>query len=127
MDDITVTPTSVPRYRWLLQGLKWLITWARMSSKPAKSRFLVLRKGKVAGQFCFTLGDTKILSVSEKPLKSLGKMVTSNLKDTAAGQSISDDLHTWLSAVVDKSGLAGKFKAWIYQHGILPHLLWPLL
>ena len=28
---------------------------------------------------------------------------------------------------VDKSGLPGKFKAWIYQHGILPRLLWPLL
>jgi len=28
---------------------------------------------------------------------------------------------------VDKSGLPGKFKAWIYQHGILPRILWPLL
>jgi len=28
---------------------------------------------------------------------------------------------------VDKSGLPGKFKAWIYQHGILPQILWPLL
>ncbi len=28
---------------------------------------------------------------------------------------------------VDRSGLHGKFKAWIYQHGILPRILWPLL
>ena len=28
---------------------------------------------------------------------------------------------------VDKSGLPGKFKAWCYQHGVLPRLLWPLL
>ena len=28
----------------------------------------------------------------------------------------------WLKAV-DKSGLPGKYKAWIYQHGILPRLL----
>ncbi|KAL0183880.1 hypothetical protein M9458_019576, partial [Cirrhinus mrigala] len=27
---------------------------------------------------------------------------------------------------IDKSGLPGKFKAWIYQHGVLPRLLWPL-
>ncbi|KAK0150652.1 hypothetical protein N1851_008245 [Merluccius polli] len=27
----------------------------------------------------------------------------------------------------DKSGLPGKFKAWIYQHGVLPRILWPLL
>lgn len=62
--------------------------------------------------------DTKIPSVSEKPAKSLGELFTGNLKDTAAQQGTSDDLNTWLSAV-DKSGLPGKFKAWIYQHGIL--------
>lgn len=28
---------------------------------------------------------------------------------------------------VDISGLPGKFKAWIYQLGILPHLWWRLL
>ena len=29
--------------------------------------------------------------------------------------------------MVDKFGLPGKFKAWIYQHGMLPRILWPLL
>lgn len=28
---------------------------------------------------------------------------------------------------MDKSGLQGRFKAWIYQHSILPRVLWPLL
>jgi len=28
---------------------------------------------------------------------------------------------------VDKSGLPGIFKAWAYQHGVLPRILWPLL
>ncbi|CAJ1075238.1 LOW QUALITY PROTEIN: uncharacterized protein LOC109089580 [Xyrichtys novacula] len=126
MDDLTVTTTSVPGCRWLLQGLEQLISWARMSFKPAKSRSLVLRKGKVSDQFRFMLGDIRIPSVSEKPVKSLGKLFTGDLKDTAARQGTSDDLDTWLSAV-DKSGLPGKFKAWIYQHGILPRLLWPML
>jgi len=35
-------------------------------------------------------------------------------------------MEDWLK-LVDKCGLPGKFKAWIYQHGILPRLLWPLL
>lgn len=30
-------------------------------------------------------------------------------------------------SAVDKSGLPGKFKSWIYQHAILPRILWPLL
>lgn len=32
----------------------------------------------------------------------------------------------WLKAL-ERSGLPGKYKAWGYQHGILPRLLWPLL
>ena len=31
----------------------------------------------------------------------------------------------WLKSV-DKSGLPGSYKAWCYQHGILPRLAWPL-
>ena len=87
---------------------------------------LSLKERKLADQFRFMLGDTRIPSVSEKPVKSLGKIFTGNLKDTAARQGTSDDFDIWLSAV-DKSGLPGKFKAWIYQHGILPRLLWSLL
>ncbi len=34
MDDLTVTTTSVPGCRWILQGLEKLISWARMSFKP---------------------------------------------------------------------------------------------
>ncbi|XP_038147774.1 uncharacterized protein LOC119787807 [Cyprinodon tularosa] len=126
MDDLTVTTTSVPGCRWLLQGLDRLISWARMSFKPGKSRSLVVRKGKVTDRFRFILGNTTIPSVSEKPVKSLGKLFTGDLKDTAARQATSTNLNQWLLAV-DKSGLPGKFKAWIYQHNILPRLLWPLL
>ena len=31
----------------------------------------------------------------------------------------------WLQEV-DKSGLPGTYKAWSYQHGILPRLTWPM-
>ena len=32
----------------------------------------------------------------------------------------------WMESI-DKSGLPGKYKAWCYQHGILPRITWPLL
>ena len=32
----------------------------------------------------------------------------------------------WME-IIDKSGLPGKYKAWCYQHGILPRITWPLL
>ncbi|KAL4008901.1 hypothetical protein ACER0C_002753 [Sarotherodon galilaeus] len=40
--------------------------------------------------------------------------------------SANEELGAWLIKV-DKSGLPGRFKAWIYQHSILPRILWPLL
>lgn len=126
MDDLTVTTTSVPGCRWILQGLEHLINWAWMEFKPAKSRSLVVKKGKVTDQFRFSLGDIQIPSVGEKPVKSLGKIYDCTLKDTASLQTTTKQLGIWLTAV-DKSGLPGKYKAWIYQHGILPRLLWPLL
>lgn len=97
-----------------------------MEFKPAKSRALVVRKGKVTDKFCFSVGGIPIPSVTEKPVKSLGKMLNSTLKDSAALQATSSELGTLLT-VVDKFGLPGKFKAWIYQRGIMSRLFWPLL
>lgn len=91
-----------------------------MNFKPAKSRYLVLKRGKTVDKFLFTIQDT------EKPVKSLGKMFDSSLRDTASIKTSNQELEVWLAAV-DKSGLPGKFKAWIYQHGVLPRILWPLL
>lgn len=59
-------------------------------------------------------------------MRSLGKVFDASLKDKAAVDATQKELKSWLSAV-DKSGLPGRFKAWIYQHGILPRLLWQLL
>lgn len=126
MDDLTVTTTSVPGSRWILQGLEKLITWARMSFKPAKSRSLVLKRGKVVDRFRFSLAGATIPSITEKPVKSLGKFFDCSLKDSASIQRTSKELEDWLSRT-DKTGLPGRFKAWIYQHSILPRILWPLL
>ncbi|KAJ3606018.1 hypothetical protein NHX12_028061 [Muraenolepis orangiensis] len=97
-----------------------------MRFKPAKSRSMVLRKGKVVDKFRFNIADTAIPSISEKPVKSLGKVFDCSLRDTTSIQSTCTELDGWLKSV-DKSGLPGKFKAWVYQHGILPRILWPLL
>ncbi|KAL3969377.1 ER degradation enhancer, mannosidase alpha-like 2 [Sarotherodon galilaeus] len=97
-----------------------------MRFKPTKSRSLVLKRGKVTEKYLFSLGTIKILSLTEAPVKSLGKVFNRSLKDAASIQATNEDLETWLSSV-DKSGLPGKFRAWIYQHGILPRILWPLL
>ncbi|XP_061925310.1 uncharacterized protein LOC133664585 [Entelurus aequoreus] len=126
MDDLTVMTESVPGCRWILKGLEKLVEWARMRFKPAKSRSMVLKKGKVEDKFRFNITGTAIPTISEKPVKSLGKVFDCSLRDTTSIQSTCAELDGWLKSV-DKSGLPGKFKAWIYQHGILPRILWPLL
>ncbi len=126
MDDLTVTTTAVPGARWILQGLERLMSWARMSFKPVKSRSLVLKKGKVTDRFRFRLGEHQIPSVTERPVKSLGKAFNCRLNDRDSIKVTGADLEGWLRTV-DKSGLPGRFKAWVYQHGILPRILWPLL
>ena len=125
MDDLTVTTTSVMGSRWILRSLEKLIAWARMKFKPAKSRSFVMRKGGTADKFRFSIAGTMIPTLSECPVKSLGKIFDTTLRDTNTVRTAVGDLELWLTRV-DKSGLPGRFKAWIYQNAVLPRILWPL-
>ncbi len=82
----------VPGSRWILQGLERVITWARMSFKPSKSRSMVLKKGKVVNKFHFSVSGTVIPTITEQPVKSLGKLFDSSLKDSAAIQNSNKNL-----------------------------------
>lgn len=66
-----------------------------------------------------------IPTIKQNPIKNLGKRFDYTLKDSVAIQETKDNLKAWLDKV-DKSGLPGRYKAWIYQHVILPKILWPL-
>ena len=59
-------------------------------------------------------------------MKSLGKIFNGCLRDTAAIQKSIQDLKEWLNKI-DKTGFPGRFKAWIFQHAVLPCILWLLL
>lgn len=71
------------------------------------------------------MGGIVIPSITEKPGRSLGNIFDCSLRDATAIQATIRELESWL-ITVKKSGLPG-FKAWIYQHGILPRVLLPLL
>lgn len=78
--------------RWLLWGLKKLISMARMSFKPSKSRAMVLKKRKVTDKFWFLLDGTEIPSITERPVKSLGKVSDQSLRDSDAIQTTIKEL-----------------------------------
>jgi len=67
-----------------------------------------------------------IPTITERPVKSLGKWFTTDLNDRHSIKETVDTAIDWMERV-EKSGLPGKFKAWCYQHGVLPRILWPLL
>lgn len=96
MDDLTVTITSVPPCRYIVQQQ---INWVRTDFKATKSLSLVKMKWKVMDKFQFSLGDILIPSVLDKPVKSLRKLYDAILRDKAAIQVTSRELGTWLVAL----------------------------
>ena len=125
MDDMTITTTSTIGARWVLKGIGKLVTWARMSFNALKSWSLVLKKGIAMEKECFKLPGETNPTIQEKSIKSQGKLIERSLRDTIAIQDTKDNPEKWLTKV-DKSGLPGRFKGWVYQHAILPKILWLL-
>lgn len=67
MDDLTFTTEFVLVCRWILQGLEKLMECPQMSFKPAKSRSMVVRRGKV-NRFQISVSGTTIPTITNKPV-----------------------------------------------------------
>ena len=97
-----------------------------MRFKPRKSRALVIRKGQPTKKFNLTVQGEDIPSIMDSPIKCLGKWYDATLQDGNNIKRIKNQLTEGLKQI-DKSGLPGKFKAWLFQNGLLPRLMWPLM
>ena len=124
MDDVTTLVQSKVGTQELLDRFNDLFTWAWIKVKPKKSRSISL----VCGTICdihFSIGGNIIPTVWERPVKSLGRLYAFPLTHRHRGVDVQrtalDGLHA-----IEKSELPGKLKAWCFQHGLLPRLLWPL-
>ena len=95
-----------------------------MKAKPKKSRSLSLVRGSVR-EIHFKIGGDKIPTVREKPVKSLGRFYSTPPTDRHRDPEVQKVALKGLKSI-DKTCLLGKMKAWCYQHGMLPRLLWPL-
>ena len=124
MDDVTTLIQSQDETQRLLDRFQELFAWARMKAKPKKSRSISLAKGKVQ-DIHFSIGGDIIPTVREQPVKSLGRLYTIPLTDRHRGPEVEKTALEGLRAI-DRSELPGKLKAWCFQHGLLPRLLWPL-
>ena len=124
MDDITILVPSQIAVDGLLQRYYGLFKWARMKAKPRKSRILSSVGGS-SWEIHFKIGVDKIPAVKEKPVKSPERFYSIPLTDRHKGPEVQKVALKGLKSI-DKTYLPGKMKAWGYQHGLLPHLLWSL-
>ena len=124
MDDMTTLTTTAACTRRLLAKLQDNIKWARMKIKPSKSRSISIVKGQLKDvRFC--IGDDPIPTVSEQPIKSLGRWYNKSLRDKDQVQQVRQDIADGLENI-DKTLLPGRLKLWCLQFGLLPRVMWPL-
>ncbi|XP_078336960.1 uncharacterized protein LOC144626561 [Crassostrea virginica] len=126
MDDLTVTTKSHVQARWVLSALEEVVSWARMKFKPRKSRYMIIKKGRISEKFQLNVQGENIPSIVDEPIKCLGKWFDDTLTDKNNIENIQRQVKEWLKRT-ENSGLPGKYKAWIYQHGMLPRLMWLLM
>ncbi|GFN79042.1 reverse transcriptase [Plakobranchus ocellatus] len=87
MDNTIIICSKEDETRRMLTRLDILMSWCRMEFKPKKSRSLSIRKGKVDETTTFTVAEQQIPTVSQEPVKSLGRWYDSSMKDTHQAMS----------------------------------------
>ncbi|GFN92196.1 reverse transcriptase [Plakobranchus ocellatus] len=107
MDDTTIIKED--ETRWMLTRLDDLMSWCRMEFKPKKSRSLSIRRGKVDEATTFIVTEQQISTVSQEPVKSLGRWYESSMKDTRRGAETLELASESLLAI-NKCGLQEEYK-----------------
>ena len=125
MDDTTIVLNRRQIVQSVLDKLNDLLLWCRMALKPVKSRSLSLTRGKVRSDVYFTVGGQHIPTVSEEPVKSLGRVFDELLCDKNQEAATVNKMAIGLNAIA-RAPLQGRFKVWLLQFVLLPRLLWPL-
>ncbi|XP_060084535.1 uncharacterized protein LOC132563801 [Ylistrum balloti] len=126
INDLTITTTTHVQARWTLSALDEVVNWARMKFKLKKSRCMIIKKGRLTKQFIIRVQGEEIPSITDNPVKCLGRWYDNTPFDKKNVRKVEEQVTEWLKRI-DKSGLQGKYKAWLYQHGVLPRLSWNLM
>ncbi|CAJ1074008.1 hypothetical protein D4764_02G0002730, partial [Xyrichtys novacula] len=95
-----------------------------MEIKPSKSRSISIVKGQLSNER-FHVNNEPIPTVLEKPVKSLGRWYSAELKDSKQLEQLKLDTIHGLKQI-NSTALPGKLKLWCLQFGLLPRLMWPI-
>ena len=92
-----------------------------MELRGKKSRYLVLKKGKVSSADFSSSSSESIPSLAEKPVRFLGKYIHASIRDSGGSVLLEERLNIGLN-ILDKSLLLGSNKVWILQFLLLPQV-----
>ena len=81
MDDLSILAPSVPLAKIALSRTETAVNWARMKLKPAKSRSIIIHRGKSMDVAPFEVGGVEIPSLQQKPLRTLGRVFDCSISD----------------------------------------------
>ena len=124
MDDIATRTENLVQTKYLLDKLVGKLRWAGLSIKPEKSRSLVIIDGKVSNKTPFIEG-VPVTSITEKPIRYLGKVYNKTLNEQEQAREVLAELKQGLKKI-EKEVIPGRYKAWMFQHMLLPRIMWPL-
>ena len=124
MDDITTTTGNLVQTKYLLEKLMEKLKWAGLDIKPVKCRSLVIIKGEISKKTP-EINGTPITSITEKPVKYLGKVYDKSLGDRGQIEEVTKEVKESLRKI-ERCKVPGRYKAWMLQHMLLPKLMWPL-
>ncbi|XP_053395805.1 uncharacterized protein LOC123525604 [Mercenaria mercenaria] len=124
--DMTVTTETHMQAMWILRALDETATWAQMTFKPKKSRCLAIKKGKVTDRFKLEIQGEEIPFLVNNPIKCLVKWFDSTLAKMGNQERLRKQVQDGLQKI-SKTELPWKFKAWMFQLGLLPTLVWSLM
>ena len=137
MDDVSILTKSVPMAELALKRTETAVAWARMKLKPAKSRSLVIVKGRSMDVEPFAVGETVIdgwihlggegiPALQRKPLKTLGRIYDPKLSDGWYKTDLKKKLVDGLK-MLDRSKARGAMKLWALHHILLQQVRWDLM
>ena len=109
MDDTTLIMNRKKVIQNTLDKLNNLLGWCRMAFKSAKSRSLALVRGKIRRDVFFDVAEQRIPTVSEEPVKSLGRVFDESLADKSMRGAILQQTIEGLQAI-EAAPLQGRFK-----------------
>ena len=92
MDDIATRTENLVQTKYLLDKLVCNLKWAGLSIKPEKSRSLVIIGGKVSNKTP-SIEGVPITSITEKPVKYLGKLYNKTLNEQEQAKEILVDIN----------------------------------